>query len=68
MNIKYIKDAIAHKPTAKVPYLIQLTRKANEKYGEKLLQDYYSKDAMSAYKKVSYPDAMQYIYPLKIMR
>gem|GEM_PF-3705954 len=44
MNIKYIKDAIAHKPTAKVPYLIQLTRKANEKYGEKLLQDYYSKD------------------------
>lgn len=51
MDIKYIKDAIAHKPTAKVPYLIQLTRKANEKYGEKLLQDYYSKDAMSAYRK-----------------
>lgn len=51
MDINYIKDAISHKSTLKVPYLLQITRKANEKYGEKLLEDYCNKDVMNAYQK-----------------
>ncbi|HOD93401.1 MAG TPA: uroporphyrinogen decarboxylase family protein [Clostridia bacterium] len=51
MDINYIKDAIAHKETKKIPFLLQITRKANEKYGEKLLDDYCTKEVMQVYKK-----------------
>lgn len=51
MDINYIKDAIAHKNSEKIPFLLQITRNANEKYGERLLKDYYNKEVMQAYEK-----------------
>lgn len=60
MDIQNIKKAIAHEHTNKIPYLLQITREANAKYGDMLLKDYYNKDAMTAYEKglVSKSDAI----------
>jgi uroporphyrinogen decarboxylase len=53
MEIKHIQKAISHQNSEKIPYLIQITREAKEKYGDMLLHDYYNKDVMSAYEKGS---------------
>ena len=41
---QYIKKAINHVASDKIPYLLQITRNANAKYGDMLLKDYYNKD------------------------
>lgn len=51
MDSQYIKKAINHVSSDKIPYLLQITRNANAKYGDMLLKDYYNKDIMSAYEK-----------------
>jgi len=51
MDSQHIKKAINHKKSDKVPYLLQITRNTNAKYGDMLLKDYYNKDIMSAYEK-----------------
>ena len=66
MDSQYIKKAINHVSSDKIPYLLQITRNANAKYGDMLLKDYYNKDIMSAYEKILFLNVMQYIFLLEI--
>ncbi len=40
----YVKAALRHEETDKVPYCIRLTSEAINLYGDKLLEDFYNKD------------------------
>ena len=46
----YVKQALRHEKTDKVPYCIELTGEASEAYGDQLMQDYYNAEVQEDYK------------------
>lgn len=46
----YVYSAIRHQSTDKVPYCIHLVGETYDKYGDKILEDFYNKEVMEDYK------------------
>jgi len=57
---EYVLQAVNHVKTDKVPYCINLTQKAYELYGPRILEDFYNRDVQDDLKegKISYKQAV----------